>query len=185
MAKRTFDIVVSFVALLAASPIIAVLAIWIRLDSEGPAFFRQPRVGRGGRIFEIYKLRSMVVNAAEIGGYSTFSGDPRITRAGSFVRRTSLDELPQLLNVLKGDMSLVGPRPDTPMQRANYRTEDWQRRHAVRPGITGLAQARLRSAATLEQRLALDLAYVRAPGLLRDLAIIGETLVTLLSRKTI
>lgn len=183
--KRLFDIAVSAAALLAASPLLVVLMVWIRLDSPGPALFRQTRIGLNGQPFTIFKLRSMVQDAAERGGYSTSATDARITRAGQFVRRTSLDELPQLFNVLLGDMSLVGPRPDTPMQETNYTPEDWRRRHQVRPGITGLAQARLRSAATAEERLALDLEYVSSASLTRDLAILFETARTVFIRKTV
>jgi lipopolysaccharide/colanic/teichoic acid biosynthesis glycosyltransferase len=138
-------------------------------------FFRQVRVGRGGRDFGLFKFRSMVRDAAAIGPYSTAAGDPRITRVGRFLRRTSIDELPQLLNVLLGDMSLVGPRPDVPAQRSLYSAPDWQLRCSVRPGITGLAQAELRSEATPQQRLDLDLRYAREHGLLMDLCIVART----------
>ncbi len=181
--KRLFDIIVSGTAALAFSPILLVCAIWIRLDSPGPVFYRQIRVGRGGVPFGMYKLRSMVANADQIGGYSTQAGDPRITRSGRFLRKSSLDELPQLLNVLKGDMSLVGPRPDVPAQQKDYSPEDWQERLSVRPGITGPAQAKLRSSATPEQRLAMDLDYARNHGLARDLGIIFETALAVLGRK--
>jgi len=117
-----------------------------------------------------------VKNAASIGPYNTQAGDPRITRVGRFLRRTSIDELPQLLNVLKGDMSLVGPRPDLPVQRSLYNAADWAQRCSVRPGITGLAQAALRSDATPEQRLALDLQYAREHGLRMDAKILLLTL---------
>jgi lipopolysaccharide/colanic/teichoic acid biosynthesis glycosyltransferase len=123
----------------------------------------------------MYKFRSMVKNAGAIGPYYTASDDPRITRVGRFIRRTSLDELPQLFNVVKGDMSLVGPRPDVPAQRQLYTAEDWQLRCSVRPGITGLAQAELRSEATPEQRLALDLRYAREHSLPMDLCILAKT----------
>ncbi|MFU7527157.1 sugar transferase [Qipengyuania sp. ASV99] len=182
--KRLMDILVSATALILLLPVLIGLMIWIRLDSPGPALFRQTRIGQMGEPFTIFKLRSMVQDAAQRGGYSTSRGDARITRAGHFVRRTSLDELPQLFNVLRGDMSLVGPRPDTPMQRDNYSAEDWGRRHLVRPGITGLAQARLRSTASAQDRLALDLEYVSTASLPRDLAILLETVRTVIFRKT-
>jgi lipopolysaccharide/colanic/teichoic acid biosynthesis glycosyltransferase len=183
--KRLFDIAISGAALLILAPLLLFLIIWIRLDSPGPALFRQTRIGRGAAPFTIYKFRSMVADAEQRGGYSTPMGDPRITRAGAFVRRTSLDELPQFFNVLIGDMSLVGPRPDTPMQESNYTPADWQSRHKVRPGITGLAQARLRSAATAEQRLALDLDYAADANLARDFSILFETVRTLLKREAV
>jgi lipopolysaccharide/colanic/teichoic acid biosynthesis glycosyltransferase len=170
--KRVFDITLALIALAVLWPLLLVVALAIRLDSPGPALFRQPRVGIGGRPFHMFKFRSMVVDAERVGGYSTAVGDPRITRVGHFIRRTSLDELPQLFNVLRGDMSWVGPRPDVPAQKGNYCDADWRARHRVRPGITGLAQATLRSAATPAQRLALDLEYVERASLLFDLKIL-------------
>ena len=174
--KRLMDVVVSFAALLLLSPVLLAVTIAVMLEDGSPVLFRQVRVGRGGREFGIYKFRSMVKNAAAVGPYHTASDDPRITRIGRFIRRTSLDELPQLLNVLAGDMSLVGPRPDVPAQRTLYTAADWQARCSVRPGITGLAQALLRSAATPQQRLDLDLHYVREHSLGLDLKIIAWTL---------
>ena len=176
MIKRGLDIAASLAALLLLFPLLVVTALAVMLEDGRPVLFRQVRVGQGGREFGMYKFRSMVTNAAAIGPYHTSADDPRITRVGRFIRRTSLDELPQLFNVLLGDMSLVGPRPDVPAQRALYAPADWDLRCSVRPGITGLAQARLRSAATESQRLALDLQYVREHGLWLDLRIIFWTL---------
>jgi lipopolysaccharide/colanic/teichoic acid biosynthesis glycosyltransferase len=122
------------------------------------------------------KFRSMVNNAAAVGPYYTTDDDPRITRVGRFIRRTSLDELPQLLNVLKGDMSLVGPRPDVPAQRSLYSEQEWAQRCSVRPGITGLAQALVRSDAKPGERLELDLRYVREHSTSLDLKILWWTL---------
>jgi len=173
--KRGLDIVVSGLALLLLSPVLALAAAAVALESGFPVLFRQQRVGLGGRLFPMLKFRSMVKDAASIGPYFTSGDDPRITRVGRFLRRSSIDELPQLVNVLRGDMSLVGPRPDVPAQQALYRPEDWAVRCSVRPGITGLAQATLRSQATPEQRLAADLDYARRPGLWRDLRIIAMT----------
>ncbi|MGV0999596.1 MAG: sugar transferase [Fluviibacter sp.] len=175
MTKRLLDLLLAALALLAFSPLLlgTVLAVW--LEDGRPILFRQIRVGRGGREFVMYKFRSMVKNAVAIGPYHTASDDPRITRVGRFIRRTSLDELPQLLNVLLGDMSLVGPRPDVPAQRELYSAADWEARCSVRPGVTGLAQALLRSAATPEQRLAMDLRYAREQGLGLDLRILWWT----------
>jgi lipopolysaccharide/colanic/teichoic acid biosynthesis glycosyltransferase len=174
--KRVIDVLTSAVLLLMLSPLLAAAAVAIVVESPGPVFFRQIRLGRGGREFAMYKFRSMVADAATIGPYHTSSGDPRITRVGRFLRRTSIDELPQLVNVLKGDMSLVGPRPDVPVQRALYGDADWKQRCSVRPGITGLAQATLRSQATPEQRLALDLRYAREQSLWLDAKIVAWTL---------
>lgn len=173
--KRAMDVLLSGLALVLLSPLMLAVALAVGLESGWPVLFRQQRVGQGERAFGLYKFRSMVKNAAAIGPYHTASKDPRITRVGRVIRRTSLDELPQLLNVLKGDMSLVGPRPDVPAQRALYTPQDWRLRCSVRPGITGLAQAQLRSEATPQQRLDLDLRYVREHGLFLDLRILALT----------
>lgn len=172
MMKRLIDVLAAMAALLLLSPVLMVVAVAIYAGDRGSVLFRQRRVGRNGREFSIYKFRSMVLNAEKIGGYSTADGDPRITRIGLFIRRTSIDELPQLLNVLLGDMSLVGPRPDVPAQRSMYTEEEWVLRHKVRPGITGLAQATLRSEATVEQRKQLDLRYACEASILLDVKII-------------
>lgn len=173
--KRGADLVVAALALLLLAPLLMLLALLVRLDSTGPVLFRQQRVGRGGCRFVILKFRSMVVDAERRGGYATQTGDPRITRVGQWLRRSSLDELPQLINVLRGDMSLVGPRPDVPAQQSFYKPPDWQQRCSVRPGITGLAQASLRSAATPEQRLELDLCYVHSQSMGLDLQVLART----------
>ncbi|WP_108651567.1 sugar transferase [Dongshaea marina] len=175
MIKRTFDLIVSSLLILLSSPVLLLAALLIRRDSGGPALFRQQRVGLDGRPFEMLKFRSMVVDAERRGGYATQTDDPRITKLGRVLRRTSIDELPQLFNVLRGEMSLVGPRPNVPEQKAEYSEEQWRLRHRVRPGITGLAQARLRSRATWEQRLALDLEYCDRAGFFYDLWILGLT----------
>lgn len=180
--KRAFDLAASLVLLAVLWPLMLAVAIWIALDSPGGAVYRQKRVGKGGKLFEIYKFRSMVAEADRIGGHATADGDPRITKPGRLVRKTSIDELPQLVNVLKGDMSLVGPRPDTPMQEANYIPQDWAKRCSVRPGITGLAQATLRSDATPQERTRLDLEYVDRAGLGFDLRILAMTLRQVLFR---
>ena len=173
--KRLMDVTLSLLALLVLSPLLVAAAALIALEDGMPVLFRQVRVGRGGREFGMYKFRSMVKNAASIGPYFTSGDDPRITRIGRFIRRTSIDELPQLLNVIKGDMSLVGPRPDVPAQRELYSEADWARRLSVRPGLTGLAQALVRSHATFDQRLALDLRYAEEASVWLDLQIIAWT----------
>lgn len=177
--KRALDIVLAGIALLVLSPVLLATAAAVAIDSGLPVFFRQVRVGRGGFTFGMLKFRSMVRDAAAIGPFNTLAGDPRITRVGRFIRRTSLDELPQLLNVLKGDMSLVGPRPDVPLQRALYNDADWAERCSVRPGITGLAQVVLRSEGTEDQRRELDLRYVREQSVWLDLKIMVRTLARL------
>lgn len=174
--KRLLDTVLALAALLLLSPLLLGTALAVALESGRPVLFRQTRLGLHGREFGMLKFRSMVQNAAAIGPYFTSSDDPRITRVGRAIRRTSLDELPQLFNVLVGHMSLVGPRPDVPAQRALYSDADWALRCSVRPGITGLAQARLRSAATEAERLALDLQYARQHSLVLDARILCWTL---------
>lgn len=180
--KRAMDLLIAVPALVLLAPVLLAVALAVALESGFPVLFRQQRVGRGDREFPLYKFRSMVRDAAAVGPYYTAAGDPRITRVGRFIRRTSLDELPQLLNVLKGEMSVVGPRPDVPAQRALYTEADWRARCSVRPGITGLAQALLRSEATPQQRLDLDLRYVRERSLWLDLRILAWTLGRLTGR---
>ena len=170
------DIVLAMAALLALAPLLLGAALAIALETGLPVLFRQTRVGLNGREFGMYKFRSMVKNAAQVGPYFTTDNDPRITRVGRFVRRTSIDELPQLINVLKGEMSLVGPRPDVPAQRSLYTPVDWAQRCSVRPGITGLAQALYRSDSTEAQRLEADLRYTRDASLWLDLKICWWTL---------
>jgi lipopolysaccharide/colanic/teichoic acid biosynthesis glycosyltransferase len=180
--KRLGDVSVAFTLLLLLAPLLLLIAALVRLDSPGPALFRQQRVGRGGSPFSMLKFRSMVVEAPSLGGYSTAQDDPRITRIGRVLRRSSLDELPQLINVLLGHMSLVGPRPDVPAQRSEYSALDWELRHRVRPGITGLAQATVRSQAGPGERTALDLRYVAHQSLMLDLWILLLTVRQLLMR---
>lgn len=175
MLKRAFDVTVSLVAIVISSPLWVVIALCIFLSDRGPVLYRQQRVGLGGTTFGIFKFRTMVPNADKIGGYSTAFGDPRITKLGGFLRRYSLDELPQFLNVLLGHMSLVGPRPDVPMQKSLYSETEYAKRNSVRPGITGLAQATSRSRATAEERKKLDLEYVDKAGFLFDLRVIAMT----------
>lgn len=174
--KRLVDLLVSLLALVALAPLLLLAGLAVALDTGRPTLFRQTRIGLNGQEFGMYKFRSMVQNAAEIGPYHTAVGDLRVTRVGRFIRRTSIDELPQLVNVLMGDMSLVGPRPDVPAQRALYSDADWALRCSVRPGITGLAQARIRSEGAPGERLALDLRYVREHNLWLDLKIMTWTL---------
>lgn len=182
--KRIFDFVLALAALIFLSPVLIFVAVAIYIESGRPALYLQARVGRGLRTFSIFKFRSMVVDADKVGGYSTTSNDVRITKVGRFIRRTSLDELPQLLNVLFGDMSLVGPRPDVPKQVEQYETQEiWQERHTVRPGITGLAQAVYRSSATPKQRTDADLEYARNVSFFGDIKIILKTVEVLFARR--
>lgn len=174
--KRLVDIALSLLALLVLSPLLLVTALAITWETGFPVLFRQSRLGLNGREFGMLKFRSMVRDASSIGPYFTQTDDPRITRVGRIIRRTSIDELPQLMNVLWGDMSLVGPRPDVPAQRSLYTAADWAQRCSVRPGITGLAQALYRSNATDAQRLEADLRYTREISIGLDLKICWWTL---------
>jgi lipopolysaccharide/colanic/teichoic acid biosynthesis glycosyltransferase len=177
--KRSLDIIGAAAALLIAAPIIAgsALAIWISMGS--PVFFRQERAGRDGRLFRVVKLRTMSCGPRPDG--KTASDEHRLTREGSFLRRTSLDELPQLWNVLKGDMSLVGPRPLLPQYLARY-TAFQRRRHEVRPGITGWAQVHGRNRLSWEKKFEYDVWYVDHCGPWLDLKILALTVKQVLRR---
>lgn len=173
--RRAIDILVSATALALASPILAVAALAIRLESPGPIIYRQRRSGLHGHEFDVLKLRTMVDGAEHEGaGLAVNENDPRITRVGEFLRRTSLDELPNLLSVLRGEMSLIGPRPTLPVQVAQY-TERQRGRLAIKPGITGWAQVNGRASLPWSERIELDLYYIehRSPAL--DLRILRRT----------
>ncbi len=160
MIRRLFDVVVSGTALVLLSPVLVVAAIAVRVESRGGAIYRQRRVGRHGREFDVLKLRTMVHGAEHIGaGLAVNEGDDRITRVGAFLRRTSLDEIPNLLNVLRGEMAIIGPRPTLPSQVAHY-TEHQRGRLAIRPGITGWAQVNGRASLPWPARIELDLWYI-------------------------
>jgi exopolysaccharide biosynthesis polyprenyl glycosylphosphotransferase len=191
--KRTFDLMVGGLAMLTTSPLWIGAALLIKLTSRGPIFFRQERIGRDFKPFVIYKFRTMVQGAETmlpgLEGMNEASGplfkmrhDPRITRVGRLLRRHSIDELPQLINVMKGDMSLVGPRPPLPREVAEY--DDWHRgRIEVKPGITGLWQVAGRSELSFDDYVRLDLFYIENWSILYDLYIIGRTIPAVLLRK--
>jgi len=177
--KRGFDLVCSGVGLLVLSPVLAVLALWVRLDSPGPVFYGQERVGFNGRRFLMWKFRTMRVDAESAGPGWTTPDDPRRTGAGALLRKLSLDELPQLWNVFRGEMSLVGPRPERPMYVEQFRTAipRYMLRHHVKAGITGWAQVNgLRGDTPLDQRIEYDLYYIRNWSLGFDVAILFRTL---------
>jgi lipopolysaccharide/colanic/teichoic acid biosynthesis glycosyltransferase len=174
--RRLLDIVVAAIALVACAPLLALAVVAIRLESPGAAIYRQRRVGRDGRPFDVLKLRTMVDGAEHIGaGLAVNQDDPRITRIGALLRRTSIDELPNLVNVLRGDMSLVGPRPTIPIQVQQY-TPRQRGRLAVRPGITGWAQVNGRTSLPWSERIELDLWYIEHRSLALDLRILWRTL---------
>jgi lipopolysaccharide/colanic/teichoic acid biosynthesis glycosyltransferase len=175
MIRRALDIAVSALALALTSPVVVAAIVAIRLESSGPVIYRQRRVGMHGRSFDVLKLRTMVDGAEHIGaGLAIAAGDSRVTRVGSLLRRTSLDELPNLLNVLRGEMSLIGPRPTLPVQVAQY-TERQRGRLLLRPGITGWAQVNGRASLPWSERIELDLYYVEHRSLLLDLRILWRT----------
>ncbi|HEX3910938.1 MAG TPA: sugar transferase [Solirubrobacteraceae bacterium] len=175
MIRRLIDILVSLVATLLCAPLLLIAVIAIRLESPGSVIYRQRRSGRYGEQFDMLKLRTMVDGAEHVGaGLAVNAGDARITRVGRFLRRTSLDELPNLLNVLRGDMSLIGPRPTLPAQVAQY-TSRQHGRLAVKPGITGWAQINGRASLPWAERIELDLYYVEHRSLLLDLRILLRT----------
>ena len=196
MAKRLFDIAFALLALLLLGPLLLVVALWVRLDSPGPVFFRQQRVGRGGQLFDIVKFRTMRTGAEAMGPQITVGQDTRITRAGAWLRRSKVDELPQFINVLRGDMSVVGPRPEVPRYVAQYPADVRQAVLSVRPGITDLASIEFREESALlarsqdpertyvEQILPAKLRhaqqYVRTHSLWLDLRIIARTVLAVL-----
>ena len=188
--KRLFDIVASGLGLVALSPIFAVLAVWIKADSKGPVFYRQTRVGKDNRDFRLYKFRSMRPDADKLGLITGGGRDPRVTRSGYYIRKYKLDEFPQLINVFKGDMSLVGPRPEVRKYVDMY-TPEQMRVLSVRPGITSLASIRYRNEndvlaaaddpercyieQVMPDKLKIDLEYVEKAGLLSDIKLIFTT----------
>jgi len=172
---RAFDIAIAAVALVVLSPFLLVAAVAIKLGSRGPVFYRQRRVGRDGAEFEMLKLRTMVQGSDPVGvGTVVYRDDPRVTKAGRFLRRTSLDEVPNLINVLRGEMAIVGPRPTIPAQVDDY-TEFQNRRHEVLPGITGWAQVQGRAGIPWEERIELDVWYVDHRSLALDARILART----------
>jgi lipopolysaccharide/colanic/teichoic acid biosynthesis glycosyltransferase len=172
---RALDVLIATIALVVLSPVLLVAAIAIKLGSRGPVVYRQLRVGRGGEEFEMLKLRTMVPGSDPVGvGTAVTRDDPRVTAAGRLLRRTSLDELPNLVNVLRGEMAIVGPRPTIPAQVVDY-SERQLRRHEVLPGITGWAQVQGRAGIPWEERIELDLWYVDHRNATLDLRILLKT----------
>ena len=173
--KRVMDIALAVAGLAVGSPVLAACAVAIKLDTRGPVFYRQSRVGLDGRPFRIWKLRTMTVGAEQAGaGLYIEPGDTRITRAGKTLRRFSLDELPNLFNVLTGEMSVVGPRPTVKEQVDRY-TDGQRRRLEVKPGITGWAQVNGRTALSWPERIQLDVWYVDNRSLALDMRILART----------
>jgi lipopolysaccharide/colanic/teichoic acid biosynthesis glycosyltransferase len=181
VSQRLLDIVLALAGSILTAPLVALFGLAIRLESSGHPIYRQTRVGKDGREFQIYKLRTMVRGAEFTGaGLAIQEGDDRITRVGNLLRRYSLDELPNLWNVLRGEMSIVGPRPTIPVQVAQY-TERQRGRLAVKPGITGWAQINGRASLPWSERIELDLWYVEHRSLALDLRILARTAALVLS----
>jgi lipopolysaccharide/colanic/teichoic acid biosynthesis glycosyltransferase len=197
--KRIFDLVASLFSLVIATPVLLIVAILIKLDSKGPVFFKQWRIGRNGKPFKIHKLRTMVQDADTIGPLITQGNDPRITRIGRILRRYEIDELPTFINVLKGDMSIVGPRPEVP-KYLGYYTGKYKKILSVRPGMTDLGTIRFRDEARylniknpegvydkeiLPQKLEIYLEYLRKKGFFYDLKIIFKTFALVLKQRKV
>lgn len=191
--KRLFDLAVGLLVFVFVIPIVPLIALMIKLDSPGPVFYRQDRIGRGGRPFRFYKFRSMYREAdrrrtelesrnEQEGPVFKIKADPRITPVGQFLRRSSVDEIPQIINVLRGEMSIVGPRPPLPVEVARY--QPWHRRRLdVKPGITCLWQIAGRSQIGFDEWMRLDMEYLRTRSLRTDLAIFLKTLPAVMARR--
>lgn len=195
--KRLFDIIASGMGLICLSPLFAVLAIWIKCDSQGPVFYRQVRVGRGNKDFSLFKFRSMRPDSDKLGLITVGGRDPRVTRSGYYIRKYKLDEFPQLINVFLGDMSLVGPRPEVRKYVEMY-TPEQMKVLSVRPGITSLASIRYRNEndilaaaedpdkcyieQVMPDKLAIDLEYVKQATLLNDIRLIFSTFKEIITR---
>jgi lipopolysaccharide/colanic/teichoic acid biosynthesis glycosyltransferase len=183
LVKRALDVAGAALLITAGSPLLGAACLAIRLESRGSPIYRQRRIGKNGVEFDLYKLRTMVRGAESMGaGLAVDEGDPRITRVGALLRRLSLDELPNLVNVLRGEMSLVGPRPTVQVQVAKYSARQ-RGRLAVEPGITGWAQVKGRAALPWHERIELDLWYIEHWSLRLDLRILASTAVLLVSGK--
>lgn len=189
--KRLFDILVSVFAMLILIPVWIVTAIAIKIDSKGPVLFKQDRRTKDGRIFKMYKFRSMVINAESMGaGLFNYKDDPRVTKVGRFLRNSSIDELPQLLNVLKGDISIVGPRPSVTYELGDYETlnRKYKKRFSMKGGITGLAQVKGRNENSWDEKVTFDNQYIdrfKKEGIWLDLKIIWWTITKVFHRNNI
>ncbi|WP_342470255.1 sugar transferase [Ureibacillus sp. FSL K6-3587] len=187
--KRLIDFFGSLLGLIILSPILIIIAILIKATSKGPVFFKQERLGKNGKVFKIIKFRTMVVNAEKIGSglFLKSENDNRITKIGKFLRATSLDELPQLINVLLGQMSLVGPRPPVPYHP--YKYEDYnefqRKRFLMKPGMTGLAQVKVRNSVSWDERIRYDVEYIEKFNILFDFSILFKTFLKVVKPESI
>jgi exopolysaccharide biosynthesis polyprenyl glycosylphosphotransferase len=180
--KNIFDFLFSLFSIIILLPLFIIVAILIKFTDKGPIFFKQVRIGKNQKEFYIYKFRTMVVNADKIGPILTQKDDPRVTKVGKILRRTSIDELPQLINILKGEMSLIGPRPEVPEIVKTY-TDEQKNVFKVKPGLTGLAQINGRDELSIEEKLKYDIEYINNLSFLLDLKIFLKTFPVLLSSK--
>lgn len=191
MIKRLFDIVSSGVAILILIPVWVIVAIAIKVDSPGPVFFKQGRRTKDGRIFQMYKFRSMVVNAETMGaGLFNYANDPRVTKVGNFLRKSSIDELPQLFNILKGDMSVVGPRPCVSYELGDFETlnKKYKKRFQAKAGLTGLAQVKGRNDISWDEKVYFDNQYVdefKRMGILIDIKILVDSVFKVFKKENI
>lgn len=187
--KRLLDLILSLVAFIILIPLMIIICITIKIDSKGSVLFLQERLGKNGKIFKIIKFRTMVVNAELMGDGIRIEtdNDSRITRVGKILRKTSLDELPQLINVIKGQMSIIGPRPPLTYHPHNYNeySEKQRKRFLVRPGITGLAQVRYRNSVDWDTRIEVDVEYVEHITFFNDIEILYKTVINTLLKKNI
>jgi len=186
--KKIFDYTLALISLIVLAPLFLLIAILIKKDSKGPVFFKQKRVGLNQKIFEIYKFRTMVDGAINIGkGLKIEKNDTRITKLGKFLRKTSLDELPQFINILRGEMSFVGPRPPVPYHP--YKIGEYSRekakRFGVKPGITGLAQVTGRNNLSWDERIVYDVEYVKKQSFLFDIKILINTFLKVLKKEDV
>lgn len=180
--KRFTDILISIIVLIISFPLILIAIIAIKLDSKGPIFFIHERTGLGGKPFKMFKFRGMIDNALAFGPVLTQENDPRITRVGKILRRTSFDEVPQFLNVLLGDMSIIGPRPEMPSITANY-SEYHRKVFEFKPGITGISQVNGRQRLTPEQRTEMEINYYSKENFFDDLRILFKTIKVVISNE--
>jgi undecaprenyl phosphate N,N'-diacetylbacillosamine 1-phosphate transferase len=184
VVKRILDFIFALALLIIIVPILFIVVAAIKLETKGPIFFKQDRLGLNGKVFKMYKFRSMVINAEKTGtGVYSYRGDPRVTKVGAFIRKTSIDELPQLINIIKGEMSVIGPRPTLtyhPWKKEDY-TQEQKVRFNIRPGVTGLAQINGRKGLPWPERIVLDVQYIDNISILLDTKIFLKTIVKVLS----
>jgi lipopolysaccharide/colanic/teichoic acid biosynthesis glycosyltransferase len=184
--KRFLSIVISLMGLIILFPLIIIIAVIIKLDSSGNVIFRQRRLGRNQKEFTVYKFRTMIENAYQIGGSNSYESDPRITRVGSILRKTSLDEIPQLINILKGEMSIIGPRPILKKEFEPYKTNEmYAERYQVLPGLFCTVDIDYRATASRDLQFEMDYQYVNTMSIWLDIKIFFYTFITVIKRKNV